>query len=333
MITVMFDQEPITVISFSITVIILDMRVIFFGTAEFAVPSLEQLANAKSGQTVVMCVTQPDRPRGRGLTVEPSPVKRAAERLGLPLMQPARLAAAVFQALAPEVGVVAAYGQLIPREVLALPTHGMLGVHPSLLPKYRGAAPVAWAILNGESTTGVTIFRLNELLDAGEILSEQTVVIEPGEDAQALTTRLAHLSAGALLRTLETMAGGRLNARPQDETRASLAPKLTKAQGEIDWQRPAEFIDRLVRATIPWPGAATRWRGGGLKIWSAGIGEPGTNASAAPGTVLEAAADALAVATGRGTLLIRELQPAGKRRMSVREFLAGHPVTVGEKLG
>src|SRR3989338_7834499 len=331
MITVMFDQEPITVISFSITVITLQMRVIFFGTAEFAVPSLEQLANAKSGQTVVMCVTQPDRPQGRGLTVEPSPVKRAAERLGLPLMQPARLAAAVFQALAPEVGVAAAYGQLIPREVLALPTHGMLGVHPSLLPKYRGAAPVAWAILNGESTTGVTIFRLNELLDAGEILSEQTVVIEPGEDAQALTTRLAHLSAGALLRTLETMAGGRLNARPQDETRASLAPKLTKAQGEIDWQRPAEFIDRLVRATIPWPGAATAGRGGGLKIWSARVGEPGPNASAAPGTVLEATADALAVATGRGTLLIRELQPAGKRRMSVREFLAGHRIEKGER--
>src|SRR3989338_2571749 len=159
MITVMFDQEPITVISFSITVIMFMMRVIFFGTAEFAVPSLEQLADAKSGQTVVMCVTQPDRPQGRGLTVEPSPVKRVATQRGLPLMQPSRLQAAAFEALKPDVGVVAAYGQLIPRELLSLPTHGMLGVHPSLLPKYRCAAPVAWAILNGESTTGVTIFK------------------------------------------------------------------------------------------------------------------------------------------------------------------------------
>src|SRR3989338_294818 len=333
MITVMFDQEPITVISFSITVIMFDMRVIFFGTAEFAVPSWEQWANAKSGQTVVMCVTQPDRPRGRGLTVEPSPVKRAAERLGLPLMQPERLAAAVFQALAPEVGVVAAYGQLIPRELLALPTHGMLGVHPSLLPKYRGAAPVAWAILNGESTTGVTIFKLNERLDAGAMLFQQSVPIEAGEDADTLTNRLARHGADALLRTLEMMASGQARDQAQDESRASLAPKFTKAQGEIDWRQPAEFIDRLVRATIPGPGAATAGRGGSLKIWSARVGEPGPNASAAPGTVLEATADALAVATGRGALLIRELQPAGRRRMSVREFLAGHPIKAGERFG
>ncbi|MDP3702767.1 MAG: methionyl-tRNA formyltransferase [Candidatus Omnitrophota bacterium] len=309
------------------------MRVIFFGTAEFAVPSLEQLANAKSGQSVVMCVTQPDRPQGRGLTVESSPVKRAATQLGLPLMQPPRLQSAAFEALQPEVGVVAAYGQLIPRELLSLPTHGMLGVHPSLLPKYRGAAPVAWALLNGEAATGVTIFRLNERLDAGDILSEQTVSIEPGEDAQALTNRLAHLSAGALLRTLEALAAGRLNARPQDESRASLAPKLTKAQGQVDWQRPAELIERLVRATSPWPGAATTWHGDPLKIWSVKVGEERPNASAAPGTVLGASADGLSVATGKGTVLIQEVQPAGKRRMRVREFLAGHPMKPGDRLG
>ena len=280
-----------------------------------------------------MCVTQPDRPQGRGLTVVPSPVKRAAAQRGLPLMQPARLQAAAFEALKPEVGVVAAYGQLLPRELLALPTQGMLGVHPSLLPKYRGAAPVAWALLNGEAATGVTIFRLNERLDAGEILLEQTVAIEPGEDAQTLTNRLAHQSAGALLRTLEAMAAGRLNARPQDETLASLAPKLTKAQGQIDWQRPAELIERLVRATSPWPGAATTWQGGCLKIWSVKVGEQRPNASAAPGTVLSATADGLSVATGKGTVIIQEVQPAGKRRMSVREFFAGRPIKIGERLG
>jgi methionyl-tRNA formyltransferase len=309
------------------------MRIIFFGTAEFAVPSLEHLANPTGGQTVVMCVTQPDRPQGRGLGVEPSPVKRAAARLGLPLMQPSRLQAALFETLQPEAGVVAAYGQLIPTELLALPTHGMLGVHPSLLPKYRGAAPVAWAILNGEATTGVTIFRLNERLDAGAILSEQAVPIEAGEDAEALTSRLARLGAGALLGTLQAMAAGQVRVRAQDESSASLAPKLTKAQGQIDWQSPAEFIDRLVRATIPWPGAATTWRGGALKIWSAGVGERGANAAAVPGTVIDVTAETLAVATGRGTLVIREVQPAGKRRMRVREFLAGHPIKIGDILG
>ncbi|MBI4003868.1 MAG: methionyl-tRNA formyltransferase [Candidatus Omnitrophica bacterium] len=308
------------------------MRVIFFGTSEFAVPSLEALAAAASSQTVVMCVTQPDRPRGRGLGVAPSPVKRAAARLGLPLMQPERLAAALFQGLPHEVGVVAAYGQLIPQEVLALPTQGMLGVHPSLLPKYRGAAPVAWAILNGEATTGVSIFKLNKRLDAGELLLQETVPIEAGEDAHTLTARLARCGAQTLLRTLEMLAAGRIRVHAQDESRASLAPKLTKAQGEIDWQKPAEVIERLVRATVPWPGAATAWRGGSLKIVSAGLGEHRAQ-KAVPGTVVDVTADSLAVAAGQGTLIIREVQPAGKRRMGVREFLAGHPIKVGDILG
>jgi methionyl-tRNA formyltransferase len=248
-------------------------------------------------------------------------------------MQPERLAAALFQGLESEIGVVAAYGQLIPREVLALPTQGMLGVHPSLLPKYRGAAPIAWAILNGESTTGVSIFKLNERLDAGAMLVQQAVPIEAGEDAQGLTTRLARCGADALLRTLEMMASGQARDQAQDESSASLAPKLTKAQGEIDWHQPAESIDRLVRATIPWPGASTTWRGGSLKIVSAGVGGSHAKQTAAPGTVIDVLADALAVATGQGTLMIREVQPAGKRRMSVREFLAGRPIQVGEKFG
>jgi len=309
------------------------MRVIFFGTAEFAVPSLEALAAAASGQSVVMCVTQPDRPQGRGLGVEPSPVKRAAVRLGLPLMQPTRLAAAQFETSQPEVGVVAAYGQLIPQEVLALPPQGMLGVHPSLLPKYRGAAPVAWAILNGDVETGVTIFKLNEWLDAGPILVQQTVSIDATEDAYTLTSRLSRLGAQALLQTLQMIAAGQAPDQAQDESRASLAPKFTKAQGEIDWRKSADFIERLVRATVPWPGASTTWRGSALKIVSAGVGRHDAQPSAAPGTVIDVTADALAVATGQGTLTIREVQPAGRRRMSVREFLAGHRLEKGERFG
>jgi methionyl-tRNA formyltransferase len=309
------------------------MRVIFFGTAEFAVPSLEALAAKAGGQTVVMCITQPDQPKGRGLGIEPSPVKQAAERLGLPVMQPERLAAALFQTLQAEVGVVAAYGRLIPKEVFLLPPHGMLGVHPSLLPKYRGAAPVGWAILNGEPTTGVTIFRLNERLDAGAILFQERVPVQVDEDAQVLTNRLAQRGAEALLRTLTLMATGQARDQAQDESQASVAPKFTKAQGTIDWRKPAAFIERLVRATVPWPGASTTWRGGSLKIVSAGLGEDDASPAAAPGTVIGVTGEALRVATGQGTLVVRDVQPAGRRRMSVREFLAGHPISVGERLG
>jgi methionyl-tRNA formyltransferase len=308
------------------------MRVIFFGTADFAVPSLEQLV--AHGHTIVMCATQPDRPQGRGLIREPSPVKQAALRLGLPLSQPERLHVNLFESLRPEVGVAVAYGQLIKEDLLKVPTRGMLGVHPSLLPKYRGAAPVAWALLNGEVMTGVTIFRLNERLDAGDIIWQQALAIEPNEDAQALSGRLAQLGAQSLLRALESIGAGRTNFTRQDESQASFAPKLTKSQGRIDWRAPAEVIERLVRATTPWPGAATDWHGGSLRVWRVSVGNASAaSCEASPGTVVQVAPDALTVATGQGTLAMREVQPAGRRRMSVQEFLAGHPVHVGERLG
>ena len=303
----------------------------FCGTAEFAVPSLEQLA--AGGHTIVLCVTQPDRPRGRGLSREASPVKRAALQLGVPLSQPERLDVSVVKGLSPEIGVVAAYGQLVRREVLEAPTHGMVGVHPSLLPKYRGAAPVAAALLNGETTTGVTIFRLSERLDDGEVISQRAVPIEPGEDAEALTERLAVLGAEELLRALEAIAAGRATRVPQDDSQATLAPKLTKAQGQIRWSMPAAQIARLVRATVPWPGAATTWRGQPLKVWRAAAGSVQGASAAPPGTVVQVTADAVKVATGDGILEILDIQPAGRRRMSVKEFLAGHPIDVGERLG
>lgn len=300
----------------------------FCGTAAFAVPSLERLLAA--GHTIARCITQPDRPRGRGLAREPSPVKAAALRLRVPLAQPERLSAAPLEGLGADVGVVAAYGQLIPRDVLALSPHGMLGVHPSLLPKYRGAAPVAWALLHGDTVTGVTIFRLNERLDAGDILLQRRMEVEPREDAQALTSRLAEAGAEALVEALEAVAEGRARATPQDEAQATLAPKLAKAQGRIDWRAPAETIERLVRATVPWPGASTAWRGVSLRVWRAAVGA-GDSASAPPGTVAAAGQGIIRVAAGRGCVDLLEVQPAGRRRMGVAEFLAGHRMTVGER--
>ncbi len=308
------------------------MRVIFVGTAAFAIPSLKRLAASR--HTVALCVTQPDRPQGRGLSLSPSPVKCAAQEYGLPLSQPERLRADLFASVHPDVGVVAAYGQLIRKDLLALPPHGMLGVHPSLLPTYRGAAPVAWALLNGETATGITIFRLSERLDAGEIASQRTVAIEPGEDAEGLTMRLAHEGADELLRVLEAMDAGRATWRAQDESQATLAPKLTKAQGRIDWSQDAEVIARVVRATVPWPGATTAWKGAALKIWNASVSDAAaTPQPAGAGTVVRVTADAVEVMAGRGVLALREVQPAGRRRMSAREFLAGHKLSVGDRLG
>lgn len=309
------------------------VRVVFFGTSAFAVPSLERLVN--SHHVVPLCVTQPDRRQGRGLQPAPSPVKRAAIQLGVPVAQPERLDGALFTGLHVDVGVVVAYGRLISRELLHDPPQGMLGVHPSLLPRYRGAAPMAWALLNGETTTGVTIFRLNERMDAGDIASQRSITIEPGEDAQMLSHRLSHLGAQELLRALDAVAEGGATFTPQEESHATLAPKLTKAGGRLDWEQPATTLERLVRAMTPWPGAATSWRGKSLTIWkTATLDEPSTaRSSAAPGTVVLVTAEAIGVATGQGILRLEEIQLAGGRRMRVQEFLSGHPVRVGEILG
>ena len=308
------------------------MRAVFFGTSAFAVPSLERLAASR--HTVLACVTQPDRPQGRGLAREPSPVKQAALRLGLRLEQPERLDAAQLAPLAPDVGVVAAYGNMIRPALLALPARGMLGVHPSLLPKYRGAAPVTWAILNGETQIGVTIFRLNERLDAGAILRRQAVAIGPAEHAGLLLERLAELGADELLSALDAIEEGRETAVPQEEAQATFAPKLTKAHGRIDWRAPADVIGRLVRATVPWPGATTEWQGKPLRVWAASAHAAGSRASAPAGTAVAVGDGIITVSAGQGTAVdLLEVQPSGRRRMSVREFLAGHPVRIGDRFG
>ena len=304
------------------------MRVVFCGTSSFAVPALERLVTA--GHDVVQCVAQPDRPRGRGLTLEPSPVKQAALRLRVPLMQPERLRAADLRSFPTDVGVVVAYGQLIRCDVLQLPTHGMLGIHPSLLPAYRGAAPIAWALLQGESVTGVTIFRLVERMDAGEILSQQTVSIAPGEDAEQLSKRLSRLGADAVVEAIAMLGEGRAAFRPQDESQVTLAPKLTKRQGHVDWSASADTIVRLVKAIVPWPGATTWWQGTPLKVWRADVAALEETPGAAPGTIVGIDHEAIRVAAGRGIVSLQEVQPAGRRRMSTKQFLAGHPMQPGD---
>lgn len=306
------------------------MQVVFFGTSEFAVPSLEALISHQ--HTLLQCVTQPDRPQGRGRRLAPSPVKAAALRHRLPLQQSESLHAGLFHAWHPDVGIVIAYGRLIRPDLLAWPTHGMLGVHPSLLPRYRGAAPIPWALLSGETTTGVTIFRLNERLDAGDILLQRSVAIAPGENAEQLTRRLASLGAQALVEGLEAIAAGRATWLPQDESRASFAPKLTKTQGRIDWRQPAPVIERLVRAMVPWPGALCSWHGHELKIWNVSVQETSEQPrTAMPGMVMHVDERMVTVAAGAGALNLHEVQPAGRRRMAIAEFLAGHPMTIAER--
>ena len=307
------------------------MRILFFGTSAFAVPILERLV--ERGHAVVGCVTQPDRPQGRGLKLKPSPVKAAATARGLRIDEPERLCEAMpgWRALDAELGVVVAYGRILPADLLALPPHGMLGVHPSMLPKYRGANPMGAAILGGETATGVTIFRLNASMDAGEIALQREVPIEPNDTTEALSTRLADLGAELLVDAVDRLAAGRLTLTAQDDSQATFSSKISKADGRIEWGRPAAAIHRLVRAATPWPGAWTTWRGEILKVWDA---QPApSTTSAAAGAVISAGADGLTVATGQGALVIRELQIAGGRRVSSKEFLAGHRMNAGDALG
>ncbi len=265
----------------------------------------------------------------------PSPVKTGANQLGVPVAEFDDLQNALgrLERLKPDLGIVIAYGRLIPSTLLRLAPHGLLGLHPSLLPKYRGASPVAWAILNGEAVTGETVFRLNERLDAGDVLLQRAVPLEPRTTAIALADQLAQLGAELLLDAIERVEQGQAHFHPQDETQATYAPKLTKAHGQIDWQAQAAVIDRLVRGTTPWPGAYTVWRAQLLKVWETSYNAQHHNRQGQPGKLLAASADGLVVSTGSGTLTIQELQVAGGRRMTVREFLAGHDMRVGEILG
>jgi methionyl-tRNA formyltransferase len=302
------------------------------GTPDFAVPSLQGLLD--HGHDVAAVVTQPDHPAGRGQKPRLSAVKRLALERKILVLQPEKLRDAGFlerlREIAPEAIVVAAYGKILPRSILELPPRGAINVHGSLLPKYRGAAPIQRALLAGEATTGITIMQMNERMDAGDILLQQELPILPDDTSGSLSARMAELGAVLLVDALYRAARGELRPRPQREEEATLAPMVKKEEGEIDWGRPAIEIERAVRAFQPWPGAYTRLGGKLLKVLGAGVGSAVT---ASPGTIVRAEGDALEVATGDGALALLELQLEGKRKVGARGFLAGHHVHPGDRLG
>jgi methionyl-tRNA formyltransferase len=307
-------------------------RIIFFGTPSFAVLTLQNLLQGQD--EVVAVVTQPDRGKGRGQKVSPSPVKEFTlqhKKGELLIFQPESVKEEAFQEclrdLHPDLFVVVAYGQILPKSLLKIPKYGGVNVHASLLPKYRGAAPIAWAILTGEKMTGVTTMIMDEGMDTGDILLQAEIPIVKDETAESLHNRLASSGAQLLVETLEKMKAGNIRAIPQDHSKATYAPLLKKEDGQIDWRNEAEEIDRKVRAFNPWPGAFTSLKGQLLKVYRGGLRERTTKGKA--GTVIWVGSDFIEVETGKDSFLIKEVQLEGKRRMNVKDFLSGHPITVG----
>jgi methionyl-tRNA formyltransferase len=305
------------------------MRIAFMGTAALACPCLEAVATTP-GHEIVTVVTQPDRPKGRDLKPTPPLVKVVADRLGLPMQQPLKIresaAVEAVRAAQPELIIVVAYGQILPQSVLEIPRLGCVNVHTSLLPRWRGAAPIQYAILHGDRETGVTTMYMDEHMDAGEIILQRAQLIHDDDTSATLHDRLAELGAGLLVETVGLIGEGKAPRAKQDETKVTYAKKIAKEQGRIDWTRPAIEIERQVRAFNPWPSAYTQMGGLLLKIWKAEIigGATGT-----PGQML---ADFIVV-TGEGGLRILELQPANGKRMPVDVFLRGHPIKAGVVLG
>lgn len=310
------------------------LRIIFMGTPELAAASLAALLREPTLQ-ILATVTQPDRPKGRDLKLQPSPVKQLAVTMGLPVLQPEKARdeefVAELRALTPDLIVVAAFGQILPKFILELPPFGCLNVHTSLLPKYRGAAPIQWAILNGDTETGVTIMKMDVGLDTGEILTQRTTPIRDEDNAATLQDRLAHLGAELLVQTIPDYVAGKIRPQPQDAAGATHVGKIRKEDGRIDWQQPARTIWNRIRAFTPWPGAFTVLPGPPqpqlFKIWGAEIDQqPG-----APGEILQAEKNGIIIGCGKDALRVTLLQREGGRRMSVADFLAGHPLKPGQK--
>jgi len=308
------------------------LNLVFCGTPAFAVPTLAKLANA--GFELKLVVTQPDRPRGRGLAVAASPVKQIALELGLPVTQPDKIKnnpefREQLASLNPDAIIVVGYGRIIPQWMIDLPRFGNLNLHASLLPKYRGAAPIQWAIASGENVTGVTTMRIDAGLDTGDILLQKEVLIAPNDTAVSLSPELAKIGADLVIETLNRLESGTIQARPQDPSKASLAPILQKEDGRIDFHRTAAEISNRLRGFQPWPGAFTSFRGKTLQVWNAEVG----GHSVAPAELL-IQDDQMIAGCAQGTALaLVEVQPEGKKRMAVRDFIHGYRPRSGEKLG
>ncbi len=312
------------------------MRVVFMGTPDFSVGTLRELV--KGGHEVVGVVSQPDKPKGRGKSLMPTPVKEAALELGLPVYQPKKVREPEFieilRKLEPEVIVVVAFGQIIPQEILDLPPYGCINVHASLLPKYRGAAPIQWAVIDGEPQSGVTIMKMDAGLDTGDMITKVVVPIAEEETGGSLFDKLSAAGARLLVDTLPSLTNGTAVYEKQpEESPTPYAAMIQKQMGNIDWNRPAVEIERLVRGLNPWPSAYTKLKGKTLKIWKAQVIEESENdAALAPGTVIQADTHGLYVKTGQDILNITELQLEGKKRMDTPAFLRGYTVETGSVL-
>jgi methionyl-tRNA formyltransferase len=312
-------------------------RIVFMGTPEFAVPSLQALLDAdpEAVGRVIGVVTQPDRPKGRGHQLAPPPIKVLAQQAGLPILQPVKMKDPDFldrlRGWAPDVIAVTAFGRILPPVILELPPMGCVNVHGSLLPKYRGAAPIQWAIINGETETGITTMLMDPGLDTGPMLLQETVPIHPTDTAGDLAARLAPVGGRLLMETLAGLKNGKLRPIPQDHAKATLAPLLKKEDGMLNWKDEATALSNRIRGLTPWPGAYTyhgeeRWQ-----LWRAQAAQVDC-AEAEPGAIIEVTKEAIRIATEKGSLLLQEIQPASGKRLSVRQYLVGHQVAIGSIL-
>lgn len=310
-------------------------RVVFMGTPAFAVPTLQRLLESEFSVVGVVC--QPDRPKGRGQKITWGPIKELAMAQDIPVIQPEKMKASslmeTLQGWNPDVIVVAAFGRILPKAILDLPPHRCLNVHGSLLPKYRGAAPIQWAVMNGETETGITIMLMDEGMDTGDILRQSRMPIGPEDTAGDMAPRLAELGGTLLVQTLGDWLQGKIHPQPQEEEKATMAPLLTKEEGRIDWTQSARVLAHRIRGLSPWPGGYTFYRGERWGVWKVRIPSQGDASSApgtqVPGTVVQVSKSSLTVQTGEGVLDILEIQPANKKRMAMGDYLTGHTIERG----
>ena len=310
------------------------MRVIFMGTPDFATGTLEEIV--KAGHEVAGVVTQPDKPKGRGKTMMPTPVKETALKYNLPVYQPKKVREPEFvellRSLKPDVMVVAAFGQIITKEILEMPKHGCINVHASLLPAYRGAAPIQWAVINGDKESGVTIMQMDEGIDTGDMIEKAVVPIAEDETGGSLFDKLSHTGAKLCVKVLRDLEEGTaVREKQPEESTTPYAKMIDKKMGEVDWKKSAKEIEQLIRGLNPWPSAYTKVHGKTLKLWRAKVLLETSQMN--PGQIVKVTKDSLAVQTGQGMLEIQELQLEGKKRMDTSSFLRGYTLAEGESLG